>query len=99
MTSTTTTSAKADTKLKKVQYEFAANLRDPKRNKTPADIEDRRMEIYRDLFYRNVEGFISNSFPVLRKLYSDDDWHKMVRDFFPSINPLRLTSKIFLKNF
>ena len=48
----------------------------------PDDVEDRRMAIYRELFYNNVEGFLSNSFPVLRKLHDDDRWHAMVRDFF-----------------
>jgi hypothetical protein len=67
--------------FKKQQYEFAANIRDPEKNPAPADIEDRRMAIYRDLFYNNIEGFISGGFPVLRQLYSDEDWHRMVRDF------------------
>jgi hypothetical protein len=64
------------------QYEFAAHIRDPENNPAPADIEDRRMAIYRDLFYRNIEGFIAGGFPVLRRLYSDADWELMVRDFF-----------------
>lgn len=63
------------------QYAFAAHLRDPDNNPAPAGIEDRRMEIYRGLFYRNIENFIANGFPVIRKLYKDDDWHRMVRDF------------------
>lgn len=65
-----------------VQYEFTAHLRDPDKNKAPAEIEDRRLEIYRGLFYRNVQGFIANGFPVTRKLYEDEPWHKMIRDFF-----------------
>ncbi len=68
--------------FKKVQYDFTAHLRDPEHAAAPSDIEDRRMEIYRGLFYRNVKNFIDNAFPVLRKLYSDENWHKMVRDFF-----------------
>lgn len=68
--------------FKKHQYDFTAHLRDPERNPAPAGIEDRRIGIYRDLLYNNVEGFIANGFPVLRSIYSDDDWHKMVRDFF-----------------
>ena len=54
------------------QYEFAAHIRDPEHKPAPDDIEDRRMGIYRELFYNNVEGFLSNSFPVLRKLMDDD---------------------------
>ena len=64
------------------QYEFAAHIRDPVRNRAPDDIEERRMAIYRDLFYNNIEGFLSNSFPVLRELIEDQHWHALVRDFF-----------------
>ena len=70
--------------FKKIQYQFTAHLRDPNRHSAPEDIEDRRMEIYRGLLYRNVQNFISSAFPVLRKLYSDENWHEMVRDFFSS---------------
>jgi len=64
------------------QYEFAANIRDPEHQPAPADVEDRRMEIYRELFYNNVEGFLSGTFPVLRTLFDDSDWHLLVRDYF-----------------
>ena len=64
------------------QYEFAANIRDPEHRPAPADVEDRRMAIYRELFYNNVEGFLSGTFPVLRTLFYDSDWHLLVRDYF-----------------
>jgi len=64
------------------QYAFAAHIRDPEHAPAPADIEDRRMAIYRELFYNNVEGFLANTFPVLRTLYKDDDWHELVRDYY-----------------
>jgi hypothetical protein len=64
------------------QYEFAAHLRDPQKNPAPADVEDRRMDIYRGLFFRNIESFITKGFPVLRKLYADADWEQLVRGFF-----------------
>ncbi len=64
------------------QYRFAAHIRDPERHALPDNIEDRRMGIYRDLFYNNVEGFLSNTLPVLRELMSDEDWHRMARAFF-----------------
>jgi hypothetical protein len=66
------------------QYEFAAHIRDPEHKQAPVDIEDRRMGIYRQLFYNNVEGFLSSSFPVLRKLMEDASWHAMARDFYAS---------------
>ena len=64
------------------QYEFAAHIRDPENRPAPSDVEDRRMAIYRDLFYNNVEGFIANTFPVLRSLLDDTAWHAMVREYF-----------------
>ncbi|MDW3096197.1 MAG: putative DNA-binding domain-containing protein [Gammaproteobacteria bacterium] len=73
---------KSEHNFKDIQFEFTAHLRDPEKNSAPANIEDRRMEIYRGLLYKNVQGFLSSGFPVTRKLYNDEDWHKMVRDFF-----------------
>ena len=68
--------------FKEHQYSFTANIRDPENAKTPDGIEDRRMKIYRELFYNNIEGFISGGFPVIRSIYTDENWNKMVRDFF-----------------
>lgn len=64
------------------QYEFAAHIRDPARNARPAGVEDRRMAIYRELFYNNVQDFLANTFPILRKVTPDERWHAMVRDYF-----------------
>ncbi len=64
------------------QRAFAAHLRHPQLHPAPQGIEDRRMQIYRELFYNNIEGFIANGFPVLRELHDDVRWHAMVRDFF-----------------
>ena len=68
--------------FQQVQYQFTAHLRDPDKNPAPSEIEDRRMEIYRGLFYRNVQNFIANGFPVTRKLYEEEAWHRMIREFF-----------------
>ena len=40
------------------------------------------MAIYRGLLYRNVESFLANSFPVLRKVLRDDEWHPLMREYF-----------------
>ncbi|WP_404343073.1 DUF2063 domain-containing protein [Pseudoalteromonas mariniglutinosa] len=59
-----------------------AHIRDPKRHLKPADVDERRMAIYRDLFFNNVEGFVSSGFPVLKSLYSEQAWLSLVRHFF-----------------
>ncbi|KPK56413.1 MAG: hypothetical protein AMS22_01100 [Thiotrichales bacterium SG8_50] len=64
------------------QLEFAAHVRNPEHNPLPNDVEDRRMGIYRELFYNNVEDFMASSFPVMRKLFDDERWHAMIRDYF-----------------
>tara|TARA_R110002049_G_scaffold308153_1_gene511150 strand:+ start:2656 stop:3417 length:762 start_codon:yes stop_codon:yes gene_type:complete len=63
------------------QYQFAAYLRDPAHQPLPDNIEPRRMAIYSELFYNNIEGFIANGFPVLRQITNDDSWQSMIRDF------------------
>ncbi|MFV2059955.1 MAG: DUF2063 domain-containing protein [Gammaproteobacteria bacterium] len=64
------------------QYEFAAHIRDPKNNPAPSDVEQRRMDIYNELFYNNVEGFMSNSFPVIQRIYGEQKWHELIHDYF-----------------
>jgi len=68
--------------FKKTQYEFAAHIRDPESNPIPNDVEERRMKIYNELFFNNVEDFISNTYPVLKKITAEDDWNDMMRDYF-----------------
>lgn len=67
--------------FQQTQYAFAAHLRDPDTNPAPPDVEDRRMKIYRELVYNNIESFIATGFPVLRQLIADQLWHALVRDF------------------
>lgn len=69
-----------------VQQQFMAYIRDPKHNKKPINIEGRRMAIYRDLFFNNVEGFVSSAFPVLKSLYTPSDWQNLIRLFFSQHN-------------
>ena len=68
--------------FKKTQYEFAAHIRDPQLNPKPADVEARRMNIYTDLFFNNVEDFISNTYPVLKSIMPENEWLEMIRDYF-----------------
>jgi hypothetical protein len=80
--------------LPALQREFTAHIRNPAQVKAPAEIESRRMKIYNDLIYNNLEGFISGGFPVTRSLYRDEDWHRLVRAF---INQHRCESPYFLE--
>lgn len=66
------------------QLAMARYLRDPEAEQPPAGLEQRRLDIYRNLIFNNIEGFISGGFPVLRSLYEEMDWHGLVRAFIDS---------------
>lgn len=63
------------------QYAFAAYIRDPDHRPAPEGIEDRRMSIYRDLFFNNLRNLLGKTFPVLRKLHDDKHWDRFIRQF------------------
>ncbi|WP_105168638.1 HvfC family RiPP maturation protein [Pseudoalteromonas sp. T1lg23B] len=65
-----------------VQNAFMAHIRNPEREAAPSNLEDRRLEVYRELFFNNIEGFVSSAFPVLKSLYAESDWQALVRQFF-----------------
>jgi hypothetical protein len=65
-----------------LQYELTAHIRDPDNCPAPVGVEDRRLGIYRELLYNNVEGFMARSFPVLRSILPDARWHSMMRNYF-----------------
>jgi hypothetical protein len=69
-----------------VQLEFAAHIRNPDLHPAPGDIEPRRMKIYRDLFYNNIQNFLASGFPVAKKVLGSDAWHRLVRSFI-HLNP------------
>jgi hypothetical protein len=67
--------------FQKKQLAFAAHIRDPQNQLAPSGIEDRRMAIYRELFFNNLHKLISSTFPVLKKLHSNERWRALIREF------------------
>lgn len=73
------------------QNALGAWIRDPHGQPAPSGIEPRRLAVYADLFYRNVEGLLGTAFPVVRQTLGDDAWHALARDFLrehPARTPL-----------
>lgn len=64
------------------QQEFSAYLRNPEKHPAPADVKIERMAMYRELFFNNIDNFLSGNFPVLRKLLTDAQWRELAQDFF-----------------
>ena len=67
--------------FRETQYAFARHIRDPENHPAPVDTEDRRLAIYRELFFNNLRNLISQTFPVLKKLHSADKWDAFIRQF------------------
>jgi len=71
-----------ETRLAELQRRFAAHLRDPAQSPAPAGIEDRRLQVYRELFFNNVSGLLAGTFPVLHAILGPERWTRLVRDFY-----------------
>lgn len=63
------------------QLEFAAHVRDPTGTPGPADVEPRRMRVYVELIFNNVEALLASAFPVAKRVLGDSEWHGLVRAF------------------
>jgi len=63
------------------QLDFAAHIRDPENTPVPAEIPPRRMAIYTEIFFNNINEQLSGNFPILRQITDDADWESMIRDF------------------
>lgn len=64
------------------QYAFARHIRDPRNAPRPRGVPARRMKVYNELLFNNIEGFLLACFPVLRSLLGRRRWTALVRDFF-----------------
>lgn len=64
------------------QQKFIAHIKDPENHPYDDGVDDRRMQIYRELFFNNILGFLSSGFPVLESLYSQENWIALARRFF-----------------
>lgn len=67
--------------FQQMQKQMTDWLREPDRKPAPA-VEQRRLDIYRELFFNNVRDFVENAYPVLKSLLPEEEWATLVRDFF-----------------
>jgi len=67
--------------FQQAQYAFAAHIRDPEQSPAPSDVAQRRMAAYCELFYNNTEGLLSNTYRVLHKIMSAEQWQHLTRQF------------------
>lgn len=72
----------APEQLRRQQAALAAHVRDPATAAPPPGIEDRRLAIYRDLFFGSVRGILTSNFPVLSAILGDAGWPALLRAFY-----------------
>ncbi|MEZ5597461.1 MAG: putative DNA-binding domain-containing protein [Pseudomonadales bacterium] len=60
--------------FQEVQIDLAAHIRNPRENPGPEGLEARRLRIYAQLFYNNIEHFLASTFPVARRIHLDPSW-------------------------
>lgn len=64
------------------QAAFAARVRAPKDSPRPPGAPARRMRVYEELLFNNLEGFLLACYPITRKLLGRRAWRRTVRQFF-----------------
>jgi hypothetical protein len=69
------------TTLAQHQAALADHIRDPEQVAPPAQVDERRVGIYRDLVFNNVESQLSVSFPVINSILTPEGWLQLVREF------------------
>ena len=73
--------------LARLQTEFTAHIRDPDRQAVPDGIEDRRMKIYRELFFNNISSLLASNFPALFVFRVNDCARRGVYFFCHNLSP------------
>ncbi|PZQ42449.1 MAG: DUF2063 domain-containing protein, partial [Pseudomonas putida] len=71
----------ADT-LREQQLCMARYIRDPLANPPPPGLEARRLAVYRQLFFGNVQSLLAGNFPVLQATLPTAQWQALIEGFY-----------------
>ena len=63
------------------QRVFAQHIRNPSANAMPSDVPIKRMAIYTEIVYNNIEGVVAACFPVTKSILGAKKWQSFVRSF------------------
>ncbi|MDO9225629.1 MAG: putative DNA-binding domain-containing protein [Pseudomonadota bacterium] len=64
------------------QAAFAARIRDPKQAPRPPGDSAKRMRVYEELLFNNLENFLLACYPITRQLLGARVWKQTLRRFF-----------------
>jgi hypothetical protein len=68
--------------LRDQQFALTRHLRDPLHAPVPAALDARRVQIYRDLLFNNLQALLGSGFPVLLQLLEAEEWDALCRRYF-----------------
>lgn len=63
------------------QAEFTGHIRNPKAAKRPKGVPARRMRVYTEIVFNNMDETLATCFPVCRKILGTRRWKQLVREF------------------
>ena len=64
------------------QADFGRYLRDPVNETLPTGVIPRRAQIYEDLLFNNICGFLNSCFPICKSIMGQDSWSELSHSFF-----------------
>jgi len=64
------------------QRRFLTHIRNPRQTGRPAGVNARRMGVYNELLFNNIEDVLAGCFPVIKRILGRTRWIKLVREFF-----------------
>jgi hypothetical protein len=63
------------------QTGFAARIRNPQGAPLPTGVSERRMRVYEELVFENLEGFLLACYPITHRILGDKGWAWLLRRF------------------
>lgn len=68
--------------LSRYQFHLAQHLRDPHHRPRPEGLPARGTQVYGELLFNNVCGFLDRCFPVCRSVLGERRWRRLCRHFY-----------------
>lgn len=73
---------KAAPSFQAYQQQFTAYIRNPTVHKPPVGAALKRMRVYADIVFNNIEASVATCYPVSKMVLGQRAWKKLVRGFF-----------------
>lgn len=64
------------------QLQFTGHIRNPHANPRPPQVSAKRMRVYTEIVFNNLESSVAACFPVAKKVLGVSAWNKLMRGFF-----------------